>query len=139
MAAIAITAANVVPSATAVLRKEYTAGATITAGQVVYLNTSNQWVLADSDAAVTGNGIADLRGVAVNGGSLNQPLTVCVSDPAFTPGGTLSKGLAVYLFTTAGSMSFADIPTTGAYTVFLGVAISTTQMNLSQVASGVLN
>lgn len=138
MAAIAITAASVLASSAAVIRKEYTAGATITAGQVVYLNTSNQWVLADSDAAATGNGITDLRGIALNGAASGQPLSVCVSDTDFTPGGTLTNGLAVYLFTTAGAISQADIPSTGAYPVCLGVAKSTTKMNLNPTASGAI-
>lgn len=136
MAAIAITAASVVASSAAVIRKEYTFGATVTAGQVVYLNTSNQWVLADSDAASTGNGISDLMGIALNGGSSGQPAAVCVEDTDFTPGGTLTNGLAVYLFTTAGAISQADIPTTAAYPVVLGVAKSTSKMVLRRVASG---
>lgn len=139
MAAIAITAASVVASAAATLRKEFSFAATVTAGQVVYLNSSNQWALADSDGNL-GTGINDLRGFALDGGAVNQPATVCVADPDFTPGGTLSNGLAVYLFTTAGAISFADIPTTGAYPVLMGIAKSTTKMNFpfGGVASGVI-
>lgn len=138
MAAISITAASVLASATASIRKEYTFGATVTAGQVVYLNTSNQWVLADSDAASTGNGITDTMGIALNGGASGQPAAVCVEDSDFTPGGTLTNGLAVYLFTTAGAISQADIPTTAAYPVCLGIAKSTSKMVLKRVASGVV-
>ena len=138
MAAISITAANVLASASAVISKEYTFGATITAGQLVYLNSSSQWVLLDSDAAATGNGITDKRGITLCGGSLNQPASVCLSDTDFTPGGTLSNGLAIYNSTTAGGITFADIPTTAAYPVFVGIAKSTTKMNLFPVASGVV-
>jgi len=138
MAAISITAANVQASSAATLRKEYNAGATITAGQAVYLNASNVWVLADSDAAGLGNAIDSLIGIATNGASTGQPLTVCTADTAFTLGGTMTNGKAIYLFTTPGAVSEADIPTTAAYPVVLGVAKSTTVMNLRPVASGVV-
>lgn len=137
MAAISITAASVLASATASIRKEYTFGATVTAGQVVYLNTSNQWVLADSDAASTGNGITDTMGIALSGGASGQPAAVVVEDSDFTPGGTLTNGSAVYLFTTAGAIAH-DVPTTAAYPVCLGIAKSTSKMVLKRVASGVV-
>lgn len=137
MAAISITAGSVIASAAAIILSQFTFAAAVTQGQVVYKNSNNQWALADSDGAL-GTGINDLRGIALNGGSLNQPAQVCIADPDFTPGGTLSNGLAVYLFTTPGAMSFADIPTTAAYPVFLGLAKSTTKMNLNPSASGVI-
>lgn len=135
MADISITAASVLASATAVIRREYTAGATITAGQLVYLNASNQWVLADANAAATGNGITDLRGIALNGASSGQPLSVCVEDSDFTPGGTLTNGSAVYGSNTAGGITH-DVPGSGAYPVSLGVAKSASKMNLKTCASG---
>jgi hypothetical protein len=135
MADIAITAASVLASSAAQIRKEYTAGATITAGQAVYLNTSNQWVLLDLNAAATGNGITDLRGIALHGASSGQPLAVCVSDTDFTPGGTLTNGTVVYGSNTAGGITH-DVPTTGAYPVVLGIPKSTTKMNLQPFASG---
>lgn len=137
MAAIAITAANVIPSSAAQIVSNYTYAATVTAGQVVFLNSANQWALADSDGAL-GTALNATRGISVNGGSINQPAQVCISDTDFTPGGTLTNGLSVYLFTTPGSISQADIPATPAYPVFCGVAKSTTKMNLQFVASGVI-
>jgi hypothetical protein len=137
MADISITAASVLASSAAVIRKEYTAGATITAGQLVYLNTSNQWVLADANAAVTGNELAATRGIALAGAASGQPLAVCISDTDFTPGGTLTNGLAVYGSNTAGGITH-DVPTTGAYPVFLGVPKSTSKLNLQPCASGVI-
>lgn len=139
MAAIAITAASVIASAAATVRSEYTFAATVTPGQLVYLNAASQWALVDSDGNL-GCGINDLRGIALNGGAINQPAQVCVADPDFTPGGTLSNGLAIYNFTTPGAITFADIPTTAAYPVVVGIAKSTTKMNMpySGVASGVV-
>jgi hypothetical protein len=137
MAAISITAASVLASAAATLRREFNFAATVTQGQLVYLNASNQWALVDSDGGL-GTGINDLRGFAQNAGAAGQPACVCTSDPDYTPGGTLSNGLAVYAFTTAGAISFADIPTTAASPVFLGLAKSTTKMNFQPSASGVI-
>jgi hypothetical protein len=135
MADISITAANVVASATAVIRKEYNFGATVTAGQLVYLDTSNKWQLADADAAATGNGITDVRGIALCGGANNQPAAVVVEDSDFTPGGTLTNGTAVYGSDNAGAVTH-DVPSTSSYPVVLGVAKSTSKLVLKPVASG---
>lgn len=137
MAAISITAANVLASAAAVIRREFAAGATLTAGQLVYVNSSNQWALVDQDGNL-GTGLNDVRGITLGGASINQPIAVCTSDPDFTLGGTVSNGLVVYGFTTAGAVTFADIPTTAAYPVVVGLAKSATKMNLNIFASGVV-
>jgi hypothetical protein len=137
MAAVSITAANVIASAAATIRKEYSFAATVTAGQLVYLNASNQWALCDTDGGL-GTGINDLRGIALNGGAINQPASVCTDDPDFTFGGTVSNGLAIYGFTTAGAISFADIPTTAAYPILVGIAKSATKGILRPMASGVI-
>jgi len=137
MAAISITAASVIASAAATHRKEYTFAATVTAGQLVYLNGSSQWALVDTDGGL-GTGINDLRGIAANGGAINQPADVITDDPDFTFGGTLSNGLAIYGFTTAGAISFADIPAANAYPVLVGLAKSTTKGILRPMASGVI-
>lgn len=138
MADISITAANVAASTagTAVKRSEYNFGATITQGQAVYLDSSNTWQKLDLNAAATGNGITDLRGIALNSGASGQPATVVVYDEDFTPGGTLTNGLVVYGSNTPGGITQADIPTTGAYPVSLGIAKSTTKMVLKITASG---
>lgn len=138
MADISITAANVLASAAAVIRREYNIGyAAATAGQHVYLDTSNLWQKVDSNAAVTGNELTALCGILLNGGGIGQPAVVCTNDTAFTPGGTLTNGSTVYSSTTAGGITH-DVPASGAYPRVLGVAKSTTVMNLQPVASGVV-
>ncbi len=137
MADISITAGSVLASSAAKVRKEYTASTTITSGQAVYLNSSNAWALLDLNAAATGNGITNIRGIALHGAASGQPLAVCIEDTDFTPGGTLTNGIAVYGSNTAGGITH-DVPTTGAYPVFLGLPKSTTKMNLLPVASGVV-
>lgn len=137
MADIAITAASVNASNQATVRKEYPFGATVTAGQLLYLDANNRWVQMDSNAAATGNGLTDLRGVALHNGANNQPAAVCVEDPDFTPGGTLVNGLSYYASPNAGALANAADITAGNYSVFAGVAKSTTKLNLKFVASGV--
>lgn len=137
MADIAVTAASVLASSVAVTSKQYNFGATVTAGQLVYLNSSNLWVLADSDASATGNGVTDVRGFALNGGANGQPATVVLEDVTYTPGGTLANGVPYFSGSNAGGFT-ATIPTTGNYPVFLGIAKSTTTMNLKPVAGGTI-
>ncbi len=60
---------------------------------------------------------------------------MCVKDTAFTPGGTLTNGTAVYSSVTAGGITH-DVPTTGAYPTVLGIAKSASVMNLNPTSSG---
>lgn len=133
---ISVTAASVVASDQAIVLSNFKFGATVTAGQAVYLDGSTStWKLIDSNAAVTGNEITTQKGIALNGGASGQPAAVCIKDPDFTPGGTLTNGSAVYSSTTAGGITH-DVPTTGAYPTSLGIAKSTSKMNLNPTASG---
>lgn len=135
MAAISITAANVLASALAVTRIEYNFGTGVTQGQNVYLDTSNLWQLFDNDI-VAGSGITNLRGIALNAGSSGQPGRVVVSDPYFKAGGTLTKGVAVYAGNTAGAITH-DVPSSAQYPIFFGIPIDATYMNLQPVSAGV--
>lgn len=141
MAAISITAGNVIASNSAVIERGYKFGATTTAGQAVYLDTTQsppRWELLDIDANNVGtNTIATLRGISLNGGADGQPAAVAIKDPDFTPGGTLTNGSMVYGFTTAGAIAH-DVPTTNAYPVAFGLAKSTSKMNLQPNASGAI-
>lgn len=136
MADISITAASVNASAQATIRREYNFGATITAGQLLYLDANNKWQLMDSNAAATGNGLTDMRGVALHGGANNQPAAVVTADPDFTPGGTLVNGLSYYASPNAGALANSADIISGNYPVLAGIAKSTTKMNLTFVASG---
>jgi hypothetical protein len=138
MADITITPASVLASSAAVLRREFNIGyASATAGQHVYLDSSNLWQKVDSNASATGNELTAISGILLNAGGIAQPGVVCVSDVAFTPGGTLTNGSAVYSSTTAGGIAH-DVPASGSYPRFLGIAKSTTVMHLNPVASGVV-
>ena len=74
MADISITAANVVAGANA-RTLDGIAGATITAGQLVYRDSvTGKYLLSDADSATVAARSVD--GIALNSASLNQPLGV---------------------------------------------------------------
>lgn len=102
-----------------------TAGATITAGQSVYLDsTTSTLKLADADAsAATASGV----GIALHGSLNGQPLTY-VTGGFFTPGATLAKGQVYCISATAGGIApISDtVLATGARPCILFYAISTT-------------
>lgn len=134
MADITITPANVLASSTA-NRASGTAGATITQGQAVYLDsTTNKWALADSNSAN-----ADARrvgGIALNGASLNQPLTVATSGDV-TIGGTLVPGTAVYASATPGGLCPVADLVGGDYPCLVGMAKSATVLTIGIAFPGV--
>jgi hypothetical protein len=133
MTDISITAANVIPGAGATTR-DGTAGATITAGQVVAIDPStSKYVLCDTDHATAALRIA--KGIALNGASNGQPIKVQTEGP-ITVGGTMTAGVAYYASNAAGGISpAADVATERS--VLLGIATSTTVLDLDIQDSGV--
>lgn len=134
MADYAITPASVLPGSGASLR-HVTAGATITAGKAVVLDpATGKWVLADSNHAT-----AALRvpgGIALNGASDGQPLTVAAGGPVML-GAVLTAGVAVYLSDTPGGLCpVADVGS-GERAVLVGMAESTSVLEVAVQDSGV--
>lgn len=130
MSDISITAASVLKGANAKTRKGI-AGATITAGQVVYEDTadSSKFKLADCDASAA---TAKVAGIALHGASAGQPLEIDVEDDDFAPGGTLSLSAGgdtgIYVLSgTAGGIAPMDDLASGDYPVILMVAKSTSK------------
>src|SRR5688572_13404762 len=101
MADLTITAANVVAGAN-VIKESGIAGETIAAGKAVYKSAAtNKYMLADSNSATAAAKIA--RGIALNGASDGQPLTIAKSGDV-TIGATLTAGSPYYLSETAGGI-----------------------------------
>jgi len=134
MADITITAASVI-AATDAVTETRPAGAAITAGQVVYLDSATDtYKLADSDSATAA--ARSPRGIALNGGGTGQPIQI-IRSGNLTAGGTLTAGLAYYLSKTPGGICpVADIAA-GGYATVLGIATSTTVLKLNITESGV--
>lgn len=134
MTDIVITAANVLAGSNATI-DHGTAGATITAGQVVYRDSSDKkWKLADNDSATAE--IREATGIALNGASNGQPIAVQKAGP-ITVGGTLTAGVSYYLSATPGGICpYADIAS-GNYVCLLGMSTSTSVLKLDITYTGV--
>ena len=134
MADISITAANVVAGTNASTATG-TAGETITAGQVVYKSaTTSKFMKADGDSATAG--ATEPFGIALNGASLNQPLSVPKAGPP-TIGATLPAGTAHYLGDDPGGICpLADLAT-GDDVVLIGLATTTAILDVDFQISGV--
>lgn len=134
MADISITAANVIAGSNATV-EHGTAGATITAGQVVYKAASDKkWKLADNNSATSEVRIA--TGVALNGASNGQPISVQKAGD-ITIGGTMTAGVAYYLSDTPGGICPVADLASGEYSCLLGMSKSTTVLALDISYSGV--
>lgn len=109
------------------------AGETITAGMPVYQNSST-YAIWKCDA--NGSDPAyKVVGIAENGASAGQPISVVESDPYFTPGIVMAIGDVVVTSPTAGGTREASAKTAGDNVATLGVAYSTSQMNLKIIRS----
>ena len=127
MADLTVTAASVAPYTGAnnpSVISRGTAGATITAGQAIYLDsTTSTLKLADADASTAA---AYGVGIALHASLSGQPLSY-VSGGFFTPGATLTKGQVYCVSATAGGIApISDtVAATGAHPCILFYAIST--------------
>lgn len=134
MADLSITAANVAAGGGAKIVPG-TAGEAITAGQVVYLDSSTgRFKLADNNSATAA--VRSPYGIALNGAAAGQPLSVLTSGP-ITIGATLTAGVAYYLSATAGGICPVADLATGQYPTVLGIATSTTVLRVNLTESGV--
>ena len=134
MADLTITAANVAAVSTNRIERKYNAGATITAGQAVVLNSSGVYVLADNNSATAALRVPD--GIALNGASSGQPLAVLKGGDV-TIGATLTPGLAYYLSDTPGGIGVVGDLSTGEYPCVIGIARSASVLRVNITASGV--
>lgn len=127
---LSITAANVAMSADGQNHKLIrTAGASITPGQPVFLNSVTDGKEYPADA----NGTApayEVEGIAVTAATAGQPVVVCYQDNAFVIGAAVVIGDTLWLGATPGGITkTAADNVSGMYVAVLGVANSTTTMN----------
>ena len=135
MADIVITATSVVAGSGA-KKVNGIAGVAVTAGQVVYEDSAtNTLKLADNDSATAA--VRSPVGIALHAAAANQPLTYIAKGPV-TIGATLVAGGVYSLSSTAGGICpVADIAT-GDYNTVLGVATSTTVLDVQIHEAGVV-
>ena len=134
MADLTITAANVI-AATGARTIAGTAGATITAGQVVHISpTTRRFLLSDADAA--GVGAVTAFYIALNGASNGQPL-VALRIGNITIGATMVAGTEYYVSPNPGGICPRADLTAGDNVILLGIASSTTVLKVDPIIPGV--
>jgi hypothetical protein len=142
MSDISVTAGSVLAGANAKKRSGI-AGTTITAGQVLYEDSTDSFKLklADANASLAA---ANAVGIALHGAASGQPVTYVYEDDDFTPGATLSLSVAadsaLYVVSgTAGGIAPMDDLAAAMYPTVLFVAKSATKANLKIIrGTGVL-
>lgn len=133
MADLSLTASAIVAGSGAYVLSG-TAGATITAGQAVYLDSSDsKYKLADCDSATAA--VRDVVGIALNGASDGQPIDI-ITEGDLTVGSVLTGGIPYFLSPNAGGICpIADIAVGDYYTI-IGIAKSATVLSVKIHASG---
>jgi len=135
MTDLSITAANVVPGATA-KTETGVAGVAVTAGQAVFrAAATGKYGLSDTDHATAEN--RTVRGIALHAAAANQPLTIVLSGPV-TIGATIAAGVFYYLSGTAGGICPVADVAPGDYPCVIGYGLSTTVLQVNIVESGVV-
>jgi len=133
MAALTITAANVVAGSNAV-KETGVAGVAVTAGQAVYRDpATRKFLLADADSAPAAANSAD--GIALHAAAPNQPLTIQKSGD-INLGATLAIGTIYVLDSAAGGIAPAADLGVGGVAVELGVASTASNLRLAIQNSG---
>ena len=134
MADVTVTAASVLAGSNARI-DHGRAGATITAGQVVYKeNATGLYKLADSNSATAE--VKTPEGIALNGAANGQPLAVHQGGD-ITIGGTLVAGTAYYLSETPGGIQPAADLGAGELVSQLGIAKTTAILSVNIIPAGV--
>lgn len=133
MVDVTVTAASVAPTSTT-KRQTKNAAVAITAGQAVYVNASDLVALADADASAL---TAAATGIALNSCAAGQPCSYAtIGDVTFNAG--LTKGAVYVVSGTAGGIApVADLAVLD-YVTILGVASSTTNLQVDIYVSGVV-
>jgi hypothetical protein len=120
MAAISVTAANVAKIDGATVT--FNAGATITAGQAVYVDATGL-VQVMTNATSAGSGVgATNYGIALNGGGAGQPIAILLPGGTINIGGVPSQGKPYALGTAGGIIPVDDIAG-GEFMTLLAVAL----------------
>jgi len=133
MADLTITAANVIAGSGAKI-VHGTAGASITAGQVLYLDSAaGTYKLADTDSATVA--ARSPAGIALHAAGTGQPIAVLTAGP-ITIGATVAVGDVYYLSGTAGGLAPVADVAAGDYPCIIGICTSTSVLNVNIQEAG---
>lgn len=133
MANLSITATNVIP-ASGYSYQDGIAGATIAAGETVYLDSATDtFKLADSNGTAAASAV---RGIALHSVVSGQPIRV-VTGGTVAIGAVMTAGVSYYQSATAGKLCpYADL-TTNDRVVHVGYAATTGNLVLRIFETGV--
>ena len=127
MADYSITAASVLPITDDTQTVRGTLGATVTAGQWVYQNTTDRlYYLADADALAT----SIVSGLTLSGGAAGQPVTIATAGNV-TTNAVGTAGAVVLLSTTSGGWAPVADLASGDYITIVGGFTTTTNFLIS--------
>ena len=114
---------------------EGTAGATITAGQTLYLDSSDsKYKLADANAS---SSTAACIGIALHGSSDGQPIKLATGGSiTIGAGAAPAVGTTYVLSATAGGIAPNVDATSGWFKTIIGVGAASNQISLKVFASG---
>ncbi len=130
---LTITVASVKTSTGATVDKNYNAGATITAGCPVYLDSSNTWQLCIASSTAVK---AAAKGISLNAALSGQPLAVQTGG-VITIGATVTVGTFYGVSASSGLICpLADLMSTQ-YVTALGYADTAATLTLTIVNTGV--
>lgn len=125
------------PTATTTMTGSVQYGATISAGQAVYLDSADsKYKLADANASVT---TAAVKGIAITPGVDTGYGYVATGGSVILVGTTMAVGETYYAGATAGEINPDADVTTGWYVSRIGTAASATQLDLSIKATGIVH
>lgn len=138
MANLTITAANMIPVAGFGYEGTYLAGATVTRGAAIYLDTGAtppSWKLADANGTAL---LAGSGGVAISlSDSVSGQPVVAMTSGDLGFGAILTKGEVYIVSATAGSICLHSDAATNDYITILGVASSTSNLKVRPWATGI--
>jgi hypothetical protein len=109
------------------------AAATITAGQVVYINASSLAALAQADGTALE---ATVAGVALNGGSTGQLITYAKNGAVINPGATLILGDVYCASVTAGAIGRIEELASTNYISVVGYPLTTSSLKVHILNTG---
>lgn len=133
MADVSVTAANVV-QASDTQAIDGILGATLTAGETVYLdNSDNKFKAADANASST---TATVRGILLNGGANGQPCKVAIGG-SINPGFTVTVGTIYVQSANAGKIAPVGDLATGHYVTIVGIGLTASSLMLVMRNAGV--
>lgn len=134
MADLTVTASSVLANSGSAV-EHGTAAAALTAGQVLYKDdATGRYGLADSNSATAGVRVP--VGIALHAAATGQPVAVLTRGP-ITIGATLAAGTTYALSETPGGLQPTADLASGEYPSIIGMATSTTVLNVKIQSAGV--